>query len=73
VEDYRKRRRSRVIGKARDVGRRVLRSGDPESLEPMSAFERKVVHDTIAELGGLETSSEGEEPARYVVIRRLSR
>ena len=73
VEDYRKRRRSRVIAKARDAGRRVLRSGRSESLEPMSAFERKVVHDTIAEIGGLETSSEGEEPARYVVITRLSR
>jgi spoIIIJ-associated protein len=73
VEDYRKRRRSRVISRAREVGRRVMRSGRPEALEAMSAFERKIVHDTIAELGGLETASEGEEPARYVVVRRSSR
>lgn len=72
VEDYRKRRRSRVVSNARDAGRRVKRSGSPEALEPMSSFERKIVHDTVAELGGLETASEGEEPARHVVIRRSS-
>jgi spoIIIJ-associated protein len=73
VEDYRKRRRSRVAGMAREVGLRVKRSGRPESLEPMSSFERKIVHDTVAELGGLETASEGEEPQRHVVIRRTGR
>jgi spoIIIJ-associated protein len=36
----------------------------------MSAYERKLVHDTVAAVGGLETSSEGEEPQRFVVIRR---
>jgi spoIIIJ-associated protein len=39
-------------------------------MEPMSAYERKVVHDAVAEFGGLETASEGEEPQRFVVIRR---
>jgi spoIIIJ-associated protein len=72
VEDYRKRRRSRVISRAREVGRRVKRSGRPEALDPMNAFERKIVHDTVAEIGGLETASEGEEPARHVVVRRSS-
>jgi spoIIIJ-associated protein len=73
VEDYRKRRRSRVISRAQEVGRRVKRSGRPEALEPMNAFERKIVHDTVGELGGLETASEGEEPTRHVVVRRSSR
>jgi spoIIIJ-associated protein len=73
VEDYRKRRLSRVQATARDVGKRVKRSGRPEALEAMGAFERKLVHDTIAELGGLETASEGEEPHRHVVIRRQAR
>jgi spoIIIJ-associated protein len=72
VEDYRKRRRSRVISRAREVSLRVKRSGRPEALEPMGAFERKIVHDTVAEVGGLETASEGEEPARHVVVRRSS-
>lgn len=70
VEDYQKRRRSRLVQRARDVARRVKKSGRPESLEPMSAYERKIVHDAVGALGGLETASEGEEPQRRVVIRR---
>jgi spoIIIJ-associated protein len=70
VEDYRKRRRGQLTRAARDAARRVQRSGEPESLEPMSSYERKLVHDTVAEIGGLETASEGAEPHRYVVIRR---
>jgi spoIIIJ-associated protein len=42
-------------------------SGEPVSLEPMSAFERKVVHDTVA-TSGLTSESEGAEPRRFVVI-----
>jgi spoIIIJ-associated protein len=71
VEDYRKRRRSRIVQRAGEVGRRVRKSGRPESLEPMSAYERKIVHDTVGALGGLETASEGDEPPRRVVIRRI--
>jgi spoIIIJ-associated protein len=48
----------------------VKRSGRQEALEPMSAYERKLVHDAVAEMGGLQTASEGEEPERRVVIRR---
>ncbi len=73
VEDYRKRQRSRIAGRAGEVARRVKKTGRPESLDPMPAFERKVVHDTVSDIGGLETASEGEEPNRRVVIRRASR
>jgi spoIIIJ-associated protein len=69
VEEYRRRRRSQVARLARDVARRVQKSGRAETLEPMSAFERKVVHGVVAELGGLETMSEGDEPNRRVVVR----
>jgi spoIIIJ-associated protein len=69
IEDYRKRRRAQVARMAKDVAARVRRSGREEALEPMNAYERKVVHDTIAELGGLATGSEGEEPGRRVVVR----
>jgi spoIIIJ-associated protein len=70
VEDYRKRRRSQIVSRARGVARRVQESGKSESLEPMTALERKVVHDAVGEIGGVETASEGEEPERYVVVRR---
>ena len=37
-------------------------------VEPMNAAERKIIHDTIAEIEGVRTYSEGEEPRRSVVI-----
>jgi spoIIIJ-associated protein len=73
VEDYRKRRRSRIVQRAQEAASRVRRSGKPEALEPMSAYERKIVHDAITEVDGVETASEGEEPDRRVVIRRPKR
>jgi spoIIIJ-associated protein len=73
VEDYRKRRRSLLVSRAQSAARRVKKTGRAERLEPMTAFERKTVHDAVAEVGGVETTSEGEEPERRVVIRRLSR
>ena len=42
-------------------------SGEPVSLEPMSPFERKVVHDAVA-ASGLTSESEGVEPRRFVVV-----
>jgi len=70
VEDYRKRQRSRIVRQARDVAHRVKKTGRAEALEPMSAYERKLVHDTVGQIPGLETASEGEEPQRKVVVRR---
>lgn len=70
VEDYRKRRRDQVIRRALDAARKVRKTGRPEALEPMGAFERKIVHDAIAEEGDMETVSEGQEPNRRVVVRR---
>jgi spoIIIJ-associated protein len=70
VEDYRKRREEKMIDRALQVARRVLETGQEEALDPMNPYERKLVHDAVAELGGLETSSRGEEPNRSVVIRR---
>jgi spoIIIJ-associated protein len=45
----------------------VQRGGQPVRLEPMTAFERKVVHDVVA-AAGLRSESEGEEPGRRVVV-----
>jgi spoIIIJ-associated protein len=70
VEDYRKRRRSQLAGKAREAAKRVRRTGRQERFEPMSPYERKIIHDAASEVGGVETSSEGEEPERRVVIRK---
>jgi spoIIIJ-associated protein len=68
VEDYRKRRASRVIEQARDAAEQVLETGSERSLEAMDALERKIVHDAVAEIEGVRTESRGEDPNRFVVI-----
>jgi spoIIIJ-associated protein len=68
IEGYRARRRVILERKARSVAAKVRRSGKAQSLDPMPAFDRKVVHDSLARFGGVQTTSEGEEPNRYIVI-----
>lgn len=58
----------READRAADHATKVKR---PIRLEPMSATERKVVHDRLAERAGIETYSEGEEPERCVVVAPL--
>ena len=68
IEGYRARRRAILERRARSVAAKVKRSGKPQTLEPMPAFDRKVVHDALTNFRGVRTSSEGEEPNRSVVI-----
>jgi spoIIIJ-associated protein len=72
VEDYKKRQRARLASKAVEIARRVARTGREEALDPMNAYERKVVHDAVAGVSGVESSSRGEDPDRRVVIRPRS-
>ena len=53
----------------RKVVEEVLETGEDRALEPMGSADRKTVHDTVNEIEGVETTSEGEDPRRYVVIR----
>jgi len=58
----------------RDLGRvtaeRVLAGDDRIRLQPMTPFERKVVHDAVASIDGVHSESEGEDPRRRVVVFR---
>jgi len=55
---------------ARSVAAVALETGRDQVLEPMNSADRKVVHDTVAGIDGVATTSEGEDPRRRVVIRR---
>ena len=68
ISGYRQRRREALERFARSVAEEVVASGRAKALEPMSAADRKVVHDAVGEIDGVQTSSEGEEPSRRVVI-----
>ncbi len=69
VAGYRRKRREALSGFATKLADEVLASGVAKALEPMSAADRKVVHDTIAEIDGVATISEGEDARRRVVIK----
>jgi len=69
VAGYRQRRREALAEFAIGVAKDVLATGRGRSLEPMPAPDRKVVHDAVATVEGVVTTSEGEEPRRRVVIR----
>ena len=68
---YRERRREAVEGQADRAATRALETGKEIELEPMSSTERKLVHDHLKDRPGLETFSEGEEPARCVIVAPL--
>jgi spoIIIJ-associated protein len=68
VEDYRKRRTARVEDRAREAAERALETGEEQALEPADALERKIAHDLVASIDGVESESHGEEPNRYVVV-----
>lgn len=68
VGGYRAKRRSALEIFTQRVGAEVLQIRQQRALEPMSAVDRKVVHDTINTMAGLSSSSEGEEPNRYIVL-----
>jgi len=68
IGGYRERRRSFLADFARSQAEEVLTDGRSRALEPMGAADRKVVHDTIGEIDGLMTVSEGSDADRRVVI-----
>ncbi len=68
IGGFRARRRAELASLGADVAARVAASGEPERLSAMSPFERKVVHDAVAQVEGVHSESEGEEPARRVVV-----
>lgn len=67
VAGHRAQRRADLVSDAETVIAEVKESGQRQPLDPMSAFERKVVHDAVL-AAGLRSESEGAEPARYVVV-----
>lgn len=69
VAGVREMRRTALASFVRDAAQRVLDDGDAVTFEVMSSIDRKVVHDTVAEIDGVVSTSEGEDPRRRVVLR----
>lgn len=67
VSGFRADKRTRLTKLGEEKAAEVIASGEPVSLDPMSPFERKIVHDAVA-AAGLRSESAGVEPRRYVVV-----
>ena len=67
VGGYRAKRRMELTALGRDAAEDVSRTGVARRLDPMTPFERKIIHDAVA-AAGLQSESEGEEPNRRVVV-----
>ena len=69
VAGYQAKRRVALEQFTTGLAEKVVATGKEIALEPMPASDRKIVHDTVAEIDGVATVSEGEDPRRRVVIR----
>jgi spoIIIJ-associated protein len=65
---YRARRQASLEALAVRSAQRAVQAGEAVELDPMTAVERKIVHLRLKEFAGVETSSEGTEPNRFVVV-----
>ena len=68
IGGWRARRKTELTAIGTRTAQRVLESGEPVSLAPMTPFERKIVHDAVAAVEGVASESEGVEPERRVVV-----
>lgn len=69
IAGWRAARREELRAIGRSTAETVRDSGEPVRLQPMSPFERKIVHDAVATVDGVTSESEGEEPKRRVVVK----
>ncbi|MGQ9536834.1 MAG: Jag family protein [Actinomycetota bacterium] len=71
VERYKERKRQKLRDYAERMAEKATTTGRPVKLEPMCSRDRKMVHDTLKEIPGVESFSEGEEPNRRVIIKPI--
>ncbi len=69
VSDYKIKRQSRIEKMAKYTAKDVAMSNCCIKLEPMNSYERRIVHNILANSKDVTTISEGEEPNRYVIIK----
>ena len=70
ILNYKEKRRNSLEILAKKVEKTVIKSGKPYRLEPMNAYERKIIHTSLQESSEVTTNSVGEEPYRRVIVRK---
>ena len=68
VSRYRARREETLVRLATRLAEKADETGEPQELEPMNSYERRIIHTALADFEGIKTWSEGEEPYRHIII-----
>lgn len=68
IENYRERRKETLEKLATNLSKKVLKTKRPVVLEPMTSYERRIIHMTLQDTDKIKTASQGNEPYRHVVI-----
>ena len=68
ADGYRDRRQAALTELARELAAEVEKAGQEAELDPLSAFERRIIHNALLDHAGVVTYSEGDEPERRVII-----
>ncbi|MDI6799432.1 MAG: RNA-binding cell elongation regulator Jag/EloR [Actinomycetota bacterium] len=69
IEEYRARLETSLASLAERMAEKAVREARPVSLRPMSAFERKIIHESLHDDPRVKTESDGVDPERRVIIR----
>jgi len=70
ISNYKDKKVKNLEYTIKKVAREVLNSGIEAKLDAMNSYERRIVHTVVSDFNDLETESEGDEPNRYVIIKR---
>ena len=73
IDNYRQKRERTLENLAIKVSKTVIRSNKRITLEPMNAYERKIIHTKLQEMNNIKTHSIGEEPNRRIVIEKINK
>lgn len=71
VADYKEKMAKKLESLARKCAKDVVKTNIAVSLDNMSSYERRIVHNALADFSGIKTESEGEEPNRHIVIKPM--
>ncbi len=69
VEDYKEKQQQYIKSDVLKMAMEVKNSGKERKLDFMNSYERRLIHETLSQVKGIDTTSEGEEPCRYVIIK----
>lgn len=71
IAGYRRQRNERLTARAKQLAEQVLAEGKEMPLDPMSAFERRIIHQAVSEIEGVTSESDGEGRERHIVIKPI--